>query len=108
MAVLGAFPPGLTCRPIEESDWDGIIDCLRRNFPTRDRSYWERAVARMEKRPFVPDLPKYGFVLDMSGRIVGVLLALYFRHEGLKEKSSAAICRAGLSIPNIALSPARW
>ncbi len=84
MAVLGAFPPGLTCRPIEESDWDGIIDCLRRNFPTRDRSYWERAVARMEKRPFVPDLPKYGFVLDMAGRIVGVLLALYFRHEGLE------------------------
>ncbi|MGV1792336.1 hypothetical protein [Rhizobium sp. A37_96] len=82
MAVLGAFPPGLTCRPIEEGDWSGIIDCLRRNFPTRERDYWERAVTRMEKRPFVPDLPKYGFVLDMSGRIVGVLLALYFRHQG--------------------------
>jgi hypothetical protein len=86
MAVLGAFPPGLTCRPIEESDWDGIIDCLRRNFPTRDRNYWERAVVRMEKRPFVPDLPKYGFVLDMSGRIVGVLLALYFRHLGNEDE----------------------
>ncbi|OCI93877.1 hypothetical protein A6U86_17615 [Rhizobium sp. AC27/96] len=82
MAVLGAYPPGLTCRPIEDNDWEGIIDCLGRNFPTRSRSYWERAIVRMEKRPIVPDLPKYGFVLDMSGRIVGVLLALYFRHEG--------------------------
>ena len=84
MSVLGAFPLGLTCRPIEDNDWDGIIDCLRRNFPERDRSYWKRAVTRMEKRPFVPDLPKYGFVLDMSGHIVGVLLALYFRHDGLE------------------------
>ncbi|MFJ6321326.1 MULTISPECIES: hypothetical protein [unclassified Rhizobium] len=82
MAVLGAYPPGLACRPIEDSDWEGIIECLGRNFPTRPRSYWERAVARMEKRPVVPDLPKYGFVLDMSGRIVGVLLALYFLHQG--------------------------
>lgn len=82
MSVLGAYPPGLTCRPIEDSDWGGIIECLGRNFPTRQRSHWEWVAARMAKRPVVGDLPKYGFVLDMSGRIVGVLLTLYFQHPG--------------------------
>lgn len=82
MAVLGAYPAGLTCRPIEDSDWEGIIECLGRNFPTRQRSYWERVAARMAKRPVVADLPKYGYVLDMSGHIVGVLLTLYFEHPG--------------------------
>jgi len=82
VAVLGAFPPGLTCRPIHEDDWDGVAECLSRGFPERPPSYWKRALSRMARRPVVADLPQYGFALDMSGRIVGVLLALYFRHQG--------------------------
>ncbi|OBZ95836.1 hypothetical protein ADU59_10880 [Pararhizobium polonicum] len=82
MAVLGAFPAGLVCRPIHEDDWEGVIACLGRGFPQRHRSHWVRALARMAQRSAIADFPRYGFVLAMEERIVGVLLALYYTRQG--------------------------
>lgn len=82
MAVLGAPSPDLKCRPIQESDWEGVVDCLRRGFPMRSRNYWKRALTRLSQRPAVDDFPRYGFALETSGRIVGVVLTLYARYQG--------------------------
>jgi len=82
MAVLGAFPAGLVCRPIHEDDWEGVVECLGRGFPQRHRSHWVRALARMAQRSAIADFPQYGLVLAMEGRIVGVLLALYYSRQG--------------------------
>ena len=82
MSVLGALPEGLVCRPIGEADRGGVIDCLRRGFPERPRRHWEDALARMARRPAVGDLPRYGYALDSRGRIVGVMLTLFFHHPG--------------------------
>ncbi|WP_292424885.1 hypothetical protein [Mesorhizobium sp.] len=77
MAVLGALPPGVRCRPIREADWDGVVDCLCRGFPQRDRSYWIRALTRLSQRPAVAEFPQYGWALEKADRIVGVVLTLY-------------------------------
>ncbi|WP_313665967.1 hypothetical protein [Shinella sp.] len=82
MSVLGPLPEGLACRPIAEADWLDVVDCLSRGFPERSRRYWEEALERMSNRPAVEDLPRYGYLLDCEGHVVGVLLALYFRHPG--------------------------
>jgi hypothetical protein len=82
MAVLGAFPPGVCCRPIGEDDLEGVIDCLSRGFPRRNRDYWTKALTRLSRRPVVADFPRYGFVIEDSGRIVGVMLTLYTLHHG--------------------------
>ncbi|WLS00531.1 hypothetical protein [Shinella sumterensis] len=82
MSVLGPLPESLACRPIEEADWPGVIDCLRRGFPERSQRHWEGALERMSGCAAVQDLPRYGYLLDCEGRVVGVLLALYFRHPG--------------------------
>lgn len=82
MAVLGALPADVECRPIREDDWEGVIDCLRRGFPTRSRDYWARALARQSRRPAVDDLPRYGIALAKAGQVVGVLLSLYTRYQG--------------------------
>ncbi len=82
MAVLGAPPPDLKCRPIQQSDWEGVVDCLRRGFPMRSRNYWKHALTRLSQRPAVDDFPRYGFALETSGRIVGVVLTLYARYQG--------------------------
>ncbi|MER8527206.1 hypothetical protein [Mesorhizobium sp. M1272] len=82
MAVLGALPPGLRCRPIRETDWEGVVDCLCRGFPARNRSYWIHALTRLSQRPAVAEFPRYGFVLEHAGRIVGVVLTLYARYQG--------------------------
>ena len=83
MGVLGALPEGLACRSIVEADWSAVIDCLMRGFPERPRRHWEEALVRMVRRPVVDDLPRYGYALDSAGRIVGVMLTLYFRHPGV-------------------------
>lgn len=81
MAVLGALPADVECRPIREDDWEGVVDCLRRGFPTRSREYWARALVRQSRRPAVDDLPRYGIALAKSGQVVGVLLSLYTRYQ---------------------------
>lgn len=82
MSALGALPEGLVCRPILQSDWPAVIDCLGRGFPERPRQHWEEALTRMARRRPVGDFPQYGYVLDSLGRIVGVMLTLYFPAVG--------------------------
>ncbi len=82
MAVLGALPLDLSCRPIHEGDWEGVINCLCRGFPGRGRTYWVQALTRLSQRPAVADFPRYGLALEKSGQIVGVVLTLYSLHRG--------------------------
>jgi hypothetical protein len=81
MSILGALPEGLVCRPIEEGDLEDVIACLGRGFPDRPPEHWRDALARMGARPAVDDLPRYGYALASAGRIVGVMLTLFFRHS---------------------------
>lgn len=81
MPVLGALPPDVHCRPIREADWEGVVDCLCRGFPERDRSYWRQALTRLSLRPAVAEFQQYGFALEKAGRIVGVVLTLYTRYR---------------------------
>ncbi|AOF90541.1 hypothetical protein [Sinorhizobium sp. RAC02] len=85
MSALGALPEGLTCRPIMQADWQAVIDCLGRGFPERPRKHWEEALTRMARRRPVGDFPQYGYVLDSAGRIVGVMLTLYFPALGQRD-----------------------
>jgi hypothetical protein len=81
MAGVGALPTDVRCRPIVEADWEGVVDCLCRGFPERNRSYWMKALTRMSQRPAVAGCQQYGFALENNGRIVGVLLTLYTRYQ---------------------------
>lgn len=80
MAVLGGLPAGSNIRPIEQADWPGVIDCLCRGFPDRKPSYWQHALVKLFARQPVDDLPRCGLLLEVEGRIVGVVLTLYTRH----------------------------
>lgn len=82
MSILGALPEGLVCRPIGQADLAEVIACLGRGFPDRPPQHWQEALTRMGARPAVDDLPRYGYALDSAGRIVGVMLTLFFRHSG--------------------------
>jgi hypothetical protein len=90
MSFMGALPENVECRDIEEADWDGVMDCLGRGFPTQPRHHWEQALRRMASRPAIEGCPRYGHALESEGRIVGVMLALYFRVAG--EEGDAVRC----------------
>ncbi|OJY02312.1 MAG: hypothetical protein BGP04_13530 [Rhizobiales bacterium 62-17] len=82
MAVLGKIPVGLNCRSIAEADWEEVISCLCRGFPQRDRVYWTQALSRQSQMPAVADFPRYGFILEIEGKVVGVVLTIYVLHQG--------------------------
>ena len=67
------------CRQIEEADLGRVAERLARGFPARSPAYWTGALERMRRRPALPDYPRYGVLLESEGRVVGVLLQIFFR-----------------------------
>jgi len=101
--MLASKRPDVRCRLIEEADIDSVVDCLRRGFPYRLRTYWARAMERMSARPAIDDFPRYGYLLEAAGGVVGVILLIYSRQEERPDRpASAATSRAGASTRNIA------
>lgn len=64
----------IQCREIRTDDIDFVVDLLTHGFT--NRPYWTRALARLQQHPAPPGLPKYGYVLDDGGRLVGVVLLI--------------------------------
>jgi hypothetical protein len=64
------------CRPIADSDLDGLADMLARGFPASRRSYWTNGFAQWRNLPLVEGVPRYGYVLDGGFGPVGVILLI--------------------------------
>ena len=71
------------CRVITEAVISQVVDCLERGFPHRPRNYWVAALGRMSKLPTIEEYPRYGYALEARGQVVGVLLTIYSRREGV-------------------------
>lgn len=69
----------VSCRAIDAASFDGVVDCLARNFPRRRRGYWTRALDNMSRLPLVDGYPRYGYALSADERIVGVILLIFAR-----------------------------
>jgi hypothetical protein len=78
------------CRQIEDKDVGGIADCLARGFPSVSRRNWIAALEKLGRRPPVANYPKYGVLLEIADRIVGVLLQIFFRRE--QDNQSVVYC----------------
>ena len=68
--------PGIRCRQIEEGDVAAVADLLTRGFPNRNRQFWCRALDQLARREPPPDLPKYGYLLEIGGVPVGAILLI--------------------------------
>jgi len=67
------------CRPIAESDLDGLADLLTRGFPRTRRDTWTSGFARWKKLPVIEDVPRYGYVLDGGFGPMGAILLISSR-----------------------------
>lgn len=65
------------CRQIGATDLDGVIDLLTVGFPRRARQYWSEAIARLAARDVPDGLPRFGYVLESGGALVGVQLLIF-------------------------------
>ena len=70
-------PKSVRCREIRSQDLDAVIALLKRGFPERLEPYWRRGLARQAARALPAGYPIYGYLLEVGGRPVGVLLTFY-------------------------------
>jgi hypothetical protein len=68
--------PGIRCRQIEEGDAPAVAELLTRGFPNRNRQFWYNALDQLARREPPPDLPKYGYLLQTDGELVGAILLI--------------------------------
>ena len=92
--ALGDSKPRVGCRPIRESDLDGIVALLTRGFRERTAEYWRTGLARHAARPRPTGFPDFGFVMEADGRPVGVVLTLY---TAAVEPDGRSVVRCNLS-----------
>ncbi len=67
---------GLRCRQIDESDIDAAASLLARGFPAHNHQFWLRAFAQLTRHEPPPGLPKYGYLLESNGVVVGAILLI--------------------------------
>jgi hypothetical protein len=71
-----SVPSRVRSRLIEETDLERVVDLLVRGFPTRGRTYWQRALGRLGAHAGPRGLPKFGYLLECGGAPVGVVLTI--------------------------------
>jgi hypothetical protein len=64
-----------SCREIHANDIDRVVALLTRGFG--GEAYWAGALRRLTDHPTPPGLPKYGYVLEHDGALVGVILLIF-------------------------------
>lgn len=64
------------CRQIADADLDVVADLLTRGFPRTGRDYWTNGFARFRALPPIEGVPRFGYVLESDGAIVGVILMI--------------------------------
>jgi hypothetical protein len=64
-------------REITDTDVGGVIDLLARGFPERGRRFWVEVLARLTQHRSPAGLPKFGYLLESDGALVGTILLIY-------------------------------
>jgi hypothetical protein len=67
----------IRCREINVGDVGAVADLLTRGFPDRRRAYWLAGLQRQAARSVPEGYPRYGYLLEAAGAVVGVLLLMY-------------------------------
>jgi hypothetical protein len=63
-------------REITEHDLDAVGDLLTRGFVHRPRTYWMRGLRHQAARDVPPDAPRFGYLMEHDGQLVGCLLLI--------------------------------
>jgi hypothetical protein len=71
-------PAEVRSRAIAPADLDAVARLLKEGFGLRrSLAFWQRVVDRLESHPSPNGLPKYGYVLESGGRLVGAILLIF-------------------------------
>jgi hypothetical protein len=68
--------PAICCREIGEAEIPAVATLLARGFPSRTRQFWLGALGELARRKPPSDLPKYGYLMESNGAVVGAILVI--------------------------------
>ena len=88
-------PPAarVSCRQIAAADLPAVADLLHAGFPKRPHSYWVAGLHRLTVRTQPDGYPKYGYLLQSGGEVVGVLLLIF----SARDEGSGPVLRGNVS-----------
>jgi hypothetical protein len=73
-----ATPSNVRPRQISEADIPEVVNLLTRGYKhERSHRFWEEVFAGLTRRPVPAGFPRYGYVIDAGGKLVGVLLTIF-------------------------------
>jgi len=77
--MKSALPTQIRCREINETDTDEIVNLLTRGFyiHRRSQAFWVKVLRRLSEHRTPPGFPKYGYLLESDGTVVGVILLIF-------------------------------
>jgi hypothetical protein len=67
------------CRQITEADIATVVALLARGFQERTREFWLDLFTQLSAMEPPPSFPKYGYLLESRGLVVGVILLIFSR-----------------------------
>jgi hypothetical protein len=67
----------IRARQIRTTDLPAVAELLARGFGTRPRRFWLRLLACLTGRTAPAGLPKYGYLLEGDGAVVGAILLIF-------------------------------
>ncbi len=71
-------PTNIRPRQINESDLPEVVDLLTGGYgKARSRLFWQRICAGLSRRTVPAGYPRYGYVIESDGKLVGVILLIF-------------------------------
>jgi hypothetical protein len=84
-------PINVRPRQINEADIPEVVNLLTRGFGReRSRGFWESVFAGLGRRRVPAGFPRYGYVIESDGRLVGVLLMIF--STSWKDETASVRC----------------
>lgn len=74
--MLSPLPVKVRCRQITRLDLAAVVGLLCAGFPRRKPAYWQAGLDRMGAREIPEHGPQFGYCLEVSGALVGVILLI--------------------------------
>ncbi len=72
-------PARICCRPIRDADLGPVTELLVEGFPGRSAANWGRGMQRLARREVPAPYPRFGYLLEVDDRPVGVILLIFSR-----------------------------
>ena len=82
MSAPALQPQRVRCRQIRETDLAALAALLAHGFPRSTEDYWREGFARFAALAPIEGMPRFGYVLEGEGALVGVLLLISSARSG--------------------------